>query len=984
MPASTGHIEVRVLVDLYHDAAAEPGPIRIEPDNVFRTTTCRRRLRWALLRKYHLLIISGYAPNKFSAAELEDIERFIREGGGLLLASSTPRYELDVDQPAATLPYNQVARLFGYEFLAPGDCQQGPKPDRDYLMGYGRDDVAENDGAPPEGRILHKVGLGTWAPVRIPEGATPLLGHRRTSEALAAMSRHGEGRVFIMGHLAFDAGVLQHCHPLLRWLAGEAKPKPGRRVPQEIGPAMKLKKVGGVRVQHEPRVEKRLEEVLGLISRVESELRPMLGEHWRPLDEVTVVDSAAASLGWRNFPRIGVKACPWRMAYNIAFVMLTGTAYHSHIRDLLVAVFPEYSIVRHLATRIVERLGYAEEAARLRAVNQQLCDEQDPDRTKGDLARVYPWTEQWHPKGMWVLSELERRFGDGFLGRLFRVMPKEKAYEGLTDRYASYSDKAIYYLSLAAGEDLFPWFGEIGTTVHPLPIVKKDEKGFDRAVREALVRGATRGPASERLDAISDLAKLKREERKKLPPRVRRLVEPLALSDAGDRRAPDMLRSVMQRKPDSPEAAIAALQLVTMGDRSACRTLAALAKGQDYRLQLLAGHALRKAGCDDQGLSLTEIRDAQGRRVGQMDVKLHGELAVHPKMEGYEVANVISEVGYAHFPHNNHASLLMVYWVHTSPQWRRMGLSRQALAVAMNHPAAKSCSTFTLGTGTRNVAHAMYRSFGFVDMEVSERYKKTLSEGTPSAPPPGVTFRELEDKDNAQVSRWVDDYCADGFFSWHQPAWGFSPLDSAFLAEKDDKLIGVVCGSPEGRDRARLHCLCVEKGAKHRQDIALTLLELLHSKLAAEGIAVIERGNAPDDGLAPETLTRAGYSRGVSGGVGMFGIRDLGQLFTEIRPLYEKRLADGDFADWSGRVIIIGDRLKAGLEAEKGEVQVIEARARRGDLVLTSRDETITRFVVGRETPLEGYLQTFTSIEPWMNERMLKLLETLFPKVPML
>jgi len=189
----------------------------------------------------------------------------------------------------------------------------------------------------------------------------------------------------------------------------------------------------------------------------------------------------------------------------------------------------------------------------------------------------------------------------------------------------------------------------------------------------------------------------------------------------------------------------------------------------------------------------------------------------------------------------------------------------------------------------------MYRSFGFVDMSVSERYSKNLSEGTPSAPAPAITFRELRDEDGARVSRWVDDYCAEGFFAWHLPPWHFSPLHSTFLAEKDDKLIGVACGSPEGEDRARLNCLCVEKDTEKRQDIALTLLALLHRKLAADGIGVIQRWDAPQDGLVPETL-----------------------------------------------------------------------------------------FVIGLETPFEGYLQTVTTIEPWMNERVLKLLETLFPKVAML
>lgn len=981
MPASTEERQIRVLVDLCHDAAAVRGPVRIEPDDVFRTTACRTRLRWSTLRKYHVLIVSGHAPNKFTAAELRAVDRFVREGGGLLLASSTPLYQLDVEQPAETLPYNDVARLFGYELLGPDGCRREAEPDRNYLVGYRGEDAAENDAAPSEGRILGNLEPGTWAPPRVPEEATRLLEHRRTGEALAACSEHGKGRVVVIGRPAGNVMTLQHCAPLLRWLAGDAEARPGREVAAEIGPRMQVKKVGELRVIYEPRVERRLDEVLALISRVDGELRPILGEHWSPLDEVAVVDSAVANLGWRDFPRIGVKACPWRMVYNIASLMVTRTAYHSRIGDLLVSVFPEYSIVRHLATRIVERLGYTEQAQRLRQINERLCDEQDPDRTEGDLSRVYLWTEQWHPKGMWVLSELERKFGDDLLSKLFRAIPKEKAYEGLTDRYAWHSDKMIYYLSLAAGKNLFPWFEEIGTTVHPLPIMKREEKGFEKAVREALVRGATRGPASERLDGISDLAKLKEDERSKLPPSVRKLVEAVALSNAGDKRATAMLREIAQRKADAPEAAIAALQLVTMGDRSACSRLAALAKRHDYRLQLLAGHALRKAGCDDRGLSLTEIADADGRRVGKMDVKRQRELAVHAVVEGHEVANVVSEVAYAHFPHNNHASLLLVYWVFTSPQWRRMGLSRQALAATTELAEAKRCAVMSLGTGTRNVAHAMYRSFGFVDSEIGAGYRKTLADGTPSAPAARVTFRAMEDKDRARATRLAEEWADLLFGGWYRSWQGFSPLHRVVLAEREGRLIGIACGRPDGTDASRLESLCVEKEAEKREDIALTLLALLHAHLAEGGAKTVHCWAPPDDGLVAETLTRAGYSRKAGGGVGMFGIRDLAQLLTEIRPLYERRLAESDFAGWSGRVIIVGDRLKAGLEADKGKVEVVPARARRGDVVLTSTDEVITRFTIGADTPYEGYLQTVTAIEPWMNEQVVKLLETLFPKV---
>ena len=58
MPAVADRGPIRVLIDLYHDPAWGRAPIRIEPDDVFQTTTCRERLRWGTLEKYHVLVLS--------------------------------------------------------------------------------------------------------------------------------------------------------------------------------------------------------------------------------------------------------------------------------------------------------------------------------------------------------------------------------------------------------------------------------------------------------------------------------------------------------------------------------------------------------------------------------------------------------------------------------------------------------------------------------------------------------------------------------------------------------------------------------------------------------------------------------------------------------------------------------------------------------------------------------------------------------------
>ena len=65
----------------------------------------------------------------------------------------------------------------------------------------------------------------------------------------------------------------------------------------------------------------------------------------------------------------------------------------------------------------------------------------------------------------------------------------------------SWIDSFIYFLSRAVDEDLFPWFEEIGTTVHPLPLLPADSEEFVEEVRSylnSIIRDST-SDTSERI-----------------------------------------------------------------------------------------------------------------------------------------------------------------------------------------------------------------------------------------------------------------------------------------------------------------------------------------------------------------------------------------------------------------------------------------------------------------------------------------------------
>ncbi len=992
MPVLASETPIRVLVDHYHDAGEQY--IRTSLRGGFvQPTVCRQRLTWGVLKRYHVAIIDATAPMKVAATELSAIERFVAEGGGLLIAGAAPQYELVTGEPPEEMPAQRFAGLFGFGFLPAGDARGETRIDPDFRIGYRDEDVEAVSGA-IDGFGPHPPGMETCAPLSIPDDARPLLVHAQTGEPLAAVAEHGAGRVCVSASPLTRFNVLAHLQPLLDWLAADAGERPGRDVPAEIGPPPTVRTVQGLKLVSDGPVAERAEDLAALVRRLDEFMAQLVGERWQPLKSVHFAQSSHRPRPWEDDDFVPASGPEWPVAWGAAITLIAMELGDGPQAGLLVSLFPELTVARHIALRFLDHLGYTDEADRLRGRATRALEQTDPSRTEADLARVYWATQKWHPKGHWLLAELEdrraQRAGDDFLRRLFDVLPKKREDDRLPRHYAGRADRLAYYMGLAAGEDVTGLLREIGTTIHPLPLVPHDDDGFDETMRGVLVGAVSTASASRRMEALGDLAALKPEERAKLPDRVRELAEAFGHSAVSDVRAVKPLEKLARGK-DAQAAAWAALQLLSMGrtqwaDRLA-ELLAALLPDRDLRFRLMAGHALHRIGREVPEAMLEGLVEG-GERAGELNVMTRDLVMVHPKIEGYEVANVLAEAGLCGFPHGNVATQFYVYWVHTHPQWRRSGLSRLAFAAAMEHPEAQRCSCFALNTGTRNNAHALYSEFGYVDMERREQATKQLHAGTPATPPDGVVIRPIADVDRDAVRRFVRDYHCGAFALLPLPVPDLGEGTFTSLAERDGKLIGVALAKYGGGDGAELQDVAVaedEEGrpSEQRSPIGVALLARAHAMLAEAGAKRVSADICSDVGLLTDVLCRAGYSRATSGGVNMFGIRDLAQLFGEIRPLYERRLRETPFEDWRGRVLLLGGRLRAGLEIEEGAARVLDApKPSPTDLVLQTTDETITRIVTGRETPLEGYLQRRTTVGPQVSPGVMKLLETLFPQVP--
>ena len=71
---------------------------------------------------------------------------------------------------------------------------------------------------------------------------------------------------------------------------------------------------------------------------------------------------------------------------------------------------------------------------------------------------------------------------------------------------------------------------------------------------------------------------------------------------------------------------------------------------------------------------------------------------------------------------------------------------------------------------------------------------------------------------------------------------------------------------------------------------------------------------------------------------------------------------------------------RASLTIRNGEIRVSEEVSESTGICLSTDDDTITRFILGVDTPYRAHLQNQLHIAPTVNDSVTHLLATLFPK----
>lgn len=1010
--------QIRILVDTSRDTGWSNGLIRIEPDNIYHTTNNRDYLSEAMVKNYDVLTICSNTALKYTEAELRLIQEFVENGGGLLLASSTSRFVRDVREPISELGNNHVAALFGAQFLPLPEGQGEMDIDANPLRGYTKKNLRLTDDEIVDGLDIDDLGLTHCGILDIPKDSSVFLENSETGEPVGACLHFGSGRVLLINTQLFQ----KENHPVSRkfidWLGINCLPSTmdTETIPDEIPIEEKVKEDEKIKIYHTHFVEDRVDTCMAFAKKLAKEMLSEFPEGEKIEWEIDLTPSCVHEydFGWTNASVMTIGACvsPPRLAYSLGVEASELLADKTPFGKVTELIFDGEGCPFFFGIWAMKLLGFETEAAEMLAEAEQQFRENTQAEEPIDIARVY---EQRSRKPIWILKVLLEKYGDDLFVRLTEIFSEKQidTKKNMPDTTFSSVDRLIYYLSRAVSEDLFPWFEEINTTVHPLPLLPNDSDEFVTEVRKYL-NGMIRDTSidtSDRIDAIDSLLEITDESEHTISAlvakldtanRYERLIAAAKLIDSCDDRTVKVLEELTVETEDDGLVAMAVLMLVRNGQVGrVVDWLVEIAPHQDYRYQLETGYLLAKINHPAaEVFASEELTDENStpiltmdvrRNMETMDVKRDTDLHIHPIIAGYRVALCNLHIHTHHFPHNTHAPGTYVGWVHTNPKYRRKGLARWVFSASMSHELVRRYSCISLHTGTENTAHGMYRSFGFVDGFVAREYTKTLQHEQTKVVE-GLVIRPYSQGDEVAMASVFNAFHADQVELRPKRAERHRTSETwlIYLAEKDGEVLGYVQARCDGKENASIREFCLSpetsKDSAHSEsfleEVGTSLLCVLHNELVKREYKKISWGpeGEVEKNYVRKLFHNFGYTSAAAGWVWMFKILNLPMLLRELSPLLSKRLSESDdYKSWQGTIGIKGLEHQASLIIRDGEIRISDEVSEETAIHLSMDDDTLTRFVLGVVPLYQAYLQNQLHITPTVNESVIRLLGTLFP-----
>ena len=997
---------IRILVDTSRDTGWSGGLIRIEPDNIYRTTNNRDYLNEAVLKNYDVLTICSDTSLKYTYAELQLIREFVENGGGLLLAASTSRFERDVREPISELGINQVASLFDARFLPVPEGQGEIDTDANSLRGWTKKDLCFTHHEITDGLGIDDLGLTYCGILDTPAEGGVFLEHNETGEPVGACLHFGAGRILLINTQLFQWENHRVSGRFIDWLGSNRVPlaTDTEIIPDEIPIEEHIREDGKIKIFYIHFVEDRVDTCMTFAKKLAEEMFSKFPEgekiEWK-IDLVPSCDHGYGSNWEDSVMTIGACVSPPRLAYSLGVEASGLIAEKTPFGKASDVLFDGYQFF--FGIWAMKLIGFEREAAEmLHAAERQFHENADEKRV--DVAKIY---EQRSHKPIWILKVLLEKYGDDLFVRLTEVFSEEHSdtKENMPPPTFSRVDRQIYYLSRAVGEDQFPWFEDIGTTVHPLPLLPNDTDEFVAAVRgylNAMIRDTT-ADTSDRIDAIESLLEITDDAEHRISAlvaklnasdRYERLIAAAKLINSCDHRAAEVLEELTVETEDAGLVAMAVLMLVRNGrGGEVADRLVEIAPHQDHRYQFETGYLLKKIGHPAaETFSYKQLTDKNGTPLLTMDVKRNGGLYHYPLIAGDRVAICNVTLHTHHFPHNTHVPGTYVSWVHTKPKYRRKGFARWAFGASMSHELVRQHACISLHTGTDNNAHGMYRSFGFVDGLLTREFTKALRHEQAKVVE-GLVVRPYTPGDEVAMAGALNAFYADRVERRPRRAERrrTSKTRLIYLAEKNGELLGYVqaqCNKKVKSVRITEFCLkpVPSEGSTHPEgfleDVGTVLLCALHNELVKREYKRIRyEPEAEGDKHYIKTLFHNfGYTSEDVGWVWMFKIVNLPMLLSELSPLLLKRLNESDdYKGWQGTISIKGSEHRASLTIKDGEIRVSEEVSEGSGICLSTDDDTITRFVLGVTTPYRAHLQNQLHIAPTVNSSVAHLLGTLFP-----
>ena len=1002
---------IRILVDTSRDTGWSDGLVRIEPDSIYQTTKNRDYLSrgevTSPLQNYDVLTICSNTQLKYTEAELLLLREFVENGGGLLLATSTSWFERDVREPISELGINQVASLFGARFLPLPEGQGEMDTDANPLRGYAKENLRLTDHEIVDGLEIDDLGLTSSGILDIPADGNVFLEPTETAEPVGACLHFGSGRVLLINTQLFQYENHPVSGKFIDWLGINrvSLTTDTETIPDEIPIEEQVKEDGKIKIFYTHFVEEHVDTCAAYAKKLAKEMLSKFPEGEKIKWKIDLTPSAVHEhgFGWEDsVMTIGACVSPSRLAYAFGFEasgLLADKTPFGKAKDILFDGFQFFFGI--WAMRL---LGFEEEAAEMLAKVEQQFRENAEVEEVIDIAKVY---EQRTHKPIWILKTLLDKYGDDLFVRLTEMFSgkRDDTEKNMPRTTFSQIDSLIYYLSRSVGENLFPWFEEIGTTVHPLPLLPNDSDEFVAEIRghlNRMIRNTT-ADASDRIDAINSLFEIAEESEHEISTlvakldasdRYERLIAAAKLARGCDERAAKVLEELTVETEDDGLVAMAVLMLVRNGRGSeVVDRLVEIAPRQDHRYQLETGYLLAKIGHPaTEKFSYEGLVEKNSALVLTMDVKRNGGFHLYPSIAGYRVAicNVILHTH--HFPHNTHAPGTYVSWVHTTSKYRRKGFARWAFGAAMSHELIRQYSCVSLHTGTYNDAHGMYRNFGFVDGLMTREFTKALQHERTKVVE-GLVVCPYKPGDEVAMASVLNAFYADRVERRPRRAERRRTSETRviYLAEKDGDLLGYVqaqCYEKTKSVSITEFCLKPQpsEGSTHPEgfleEVGAALLCALHNELVKREYKRIryEPEAEGDKDYVRTLFHNFGYTSSDADWVWMFKIVNLPMLLGELSPLLSKRLNKSNaYKDWQGTISIKGSEHQASLTIRDGGIHVSEEVSEDTGIQLSTDDDTITRFILGVISPYAAYSQNQLRVAPTVNSSIMGMLGTIFP-----